>query len=112
MVGIRKRFTGYLIVIGTALLVVTAARADAIDGSWCYKGSHLAIEGPEILIPSGNQITGDYDRHGFIYTIPPGDKEAGISIFMGILDDETMELRVGAEQANPEMWRRCAAPVS
>ena len=34
MVGIRKRFTGYLIVIGTALLVVTAARADAIDGSW------------------------------------------------------------------------------
>ena len=112
MVGIRKRFTGYLIVVGTALLVVTAARADAIDGSWCYKGSHLAIDGPEILISSGNQVTCDYDRHGFIYTISPGDKKAGISIFMGILDMEMMELRVGSEQANPEMWRRCAAPVS
>ena len=112
MVGIRIRITGCLIVAGAVLLVAAAARADAIDGSWCYKGRHLAIEGPKILIPSGSQITGDYDRHGFIYTIPPGDKEAGISIFMGILDDETMELRVGSEQANPEMWRRCAAPVS
>jgi hypothetical protein len=111
MVGIRIRFTGCLIVAGAVLLVV-AARADAIDGSWCYKGRHLAIEGPKILIPSGKQITGDYDRHGFIYTVPPGDKGAGMSIFMGILDDETMELRVGSEQAKPEMWRRCAAPVS
>jgi hypothetical protein len=88
------------------------ARADAIDGSWCYKGRHLAIEGPKILIPSGKQITGDYDRHGFTYKVPPGDKGAGTSIIMGILDDETMELRVGTDQAEPEIWRRCAAPVS
>jgi hypothetical protein len=74
--------------------------------------SPLAIEGPNILIPSGKQITGDYDRHGFIYKVPPGDKGAGSTIFMGILDDETMELRVGSEQAKPEVWRRCAAPVS
>ena len=66
MVGIRKRFTGCLIVAGAVLLVAAAARADAIDGSWCYKGRHLAIEGPNILIPSGEQITSDYDRHVFI----------------------------------------------
>ena len=111
MVGNRNWFMGFLIA-GTILMVATAAHADAIDGSWCYKGRHLAIEGPKILIPSGKQITGDYDRHGLIYMVPPGDRGAGTSIFMVILDDETMELRAGSEQAKPEVWRRCAAPVS
>ncbi len=112
MVGFRKCSVGVFIVAGAVLMVATAARADAIDGSWCYKGRHLAIEGSKILIPSGKQIIGDYDRHGFSYKVPPGDKGAGSSIFMGILDDETMHLRVGSEQVNPEVWRRCAAPVS
>ena len=112
MVGFPKLFVGIFIVAGVVLMSAIAARADAIDGSWCYKGRHLAIEGPEILIPSGKQITGDYDRHAFIYKAPPGDKGAGSIIFMGILDDETMELRVGSEQVKPEVWRRCAAPVS
>lgn len=112
MVGFRNWLVGLSIVAGAVSMAATAARADAIDGSWCYKGRHLAIEGPKILIPSGKQITGDYDRHGFIYTVPAGDKGAGSSIFMGVLDDETMELRVGSEQAKPEVWRRCAAPVS
>lgn len=89
-----------------------AARADAIDGSWCYKGRHLAIEGPRILIPSGKQITGQYDRHSFVYQVPPGDQGAGSSIFMVLLDEDTMALRAGSEEAKPEVWRRCAAPVS
>lgn len=117
MVGFKSRsrarpFLGLFMVVYGVCVVGTAAQADAIDGSWCYKGRHLAIEGPSILIPSGKQITGDYDRHGFIYKVPPGDKGAGTSIFMGILDDETMELRVGSQEAQPEIWRRCAAPVS
>ena len=112
MVGIQKVFMGCFMAASAVLTVAASARADAIDGSWCYKGRHLAIEGPKIIIPSGKQITGDYDRHGFIYMVPPGDKGAGATIFMGILDDETMELRVGSERAKPETWRRCAAPVS
>ena len=112
MVGRRKCSMGIFIVAGAVLMVAIAARADAIDGSWCYKGRHLAIEGPKILIPSGKQVTGDYDRHGFIYKVPPGEKGAGSSIIMGVLDDETMELRVGSELAKPEVWHRCAAPIS
>ena len=49
-----------------ALLVnVAAAHADAVDGHWCYKdGRRLHIDGPNIMIPSGKRITGDYHRHG------------------------------------------------
>jgi hypothetical protein len=111
-IGRRNRLTGLVIVAGTVMAGGIAAHADAIDGSWCYKGRHLAIEGPRILIPSGKQITGDYDRHGFIYKIPLADKGTGTSVFMVLLDEETMELRFGSEQAEPEVWRRCAAPVS
>jgi hypothetical protein len=112
MADYQKFILGSFVVAGSVFVGAFEARADAIDGSWCYKGRHLAIEGPQIRIPSGKQITGDYDRHGFMYKVPPGDKGAGTSIFMGILDDETMELRVGSEQARPEMWYRCATPIS
>jgi hypothetical protein len=112
MVEFRSLSGGFFVAAGAVLLAATVARADAIDGSWCYMGRHLAIEGPKILTPSGKQLTGNYDRHGFIYKVPAGEKGAGTSIFMGILDDETMELRVGSEQGKPEVWHRCAAPVS
>jgi len=112
MIGFRKWCLGIIAIAGAVSLATVAARADAIDGSWCYKGRHLAIEGPKIVIPSGKQLTGDYDRHGFKYKVPPGEEGAGSRILMGILDDETMELKVGSEQAKPEVWRRCAAPVS
>ena len=112
MVSFRILAMGLSVIVGVASTMTKTVHADALDGSWCYKGRHLAIEGPSILIPSGKQITGDYDRHGFVYKVPPGDKGAGTSIFMGILDDETMEFRAGSEQAKPEVWRRCAAPVS
>lgn len=94
------------------VLTASAAHADAIDGSWCNSSRHLAIEGPSILTPGGKQITGDYDRHGFIYSVPPGEDGAGARVFMILLDEDTMELRAGSEQAAPETWRRCAAPVS
>lgn len=112
MVSVPRCAIGAGIATCTVLMAFTGARADAIDGSWCFKGRHLAIDGPQILIPSGKRITGDYDRHGFVYTVPPGDKGSGTSIFMVVLDDETMERRVGSEQATPETWHRCAAPTS
>ena len=94
------------------LTAAAAARADAIDGDWCFSSRHLAIEGPSIVTPGGKRITGNYDRHSFVYTVPPGEDRAGASIFMILLDEDTMELRAGSEQAAPETWRRCAAPVS
>ena len=112
MTGLQKRFMGIFSFAGTLLAGAGAGQADAIDGSWCFKGRHLEIEGPKIVIPSGKQITGDYSRHAFVYVVPPGDSGAGMNIFMGLLDEETMELRVGSEQADAEVWHRCAAPVS
>ena len=95
-----------------AIAPVHQAMADAIDGSWCFKGRHLAIEGPKMLTPGGKTIKGEYDRHGFIYKAPAGEKEAGSTVYISQLDEEAMEFRVGSEQNKPQIWRRCAAPTS
>lgn len=97
---------------GVVFLFAGGARADAIDGSWCFRGRHLEIEGPNILTPGGRRMTGDYHRHGFVYAAPSGEKEAGSTIYMILLDEETMEFRVGSQQAQPDIWRRCASPTS
>ncbi len=104
-------------VFGIALLMGPgAAGADAIDGNWCRKnGKRLSIEGARIMTPGGAAITGDYDRHGTSYIVPPGEPGAGKSMVMALVDEDTMQmsegtLRVLAEIA--ETWHRCTAPVS
>ena len=59
------------------LAVATPAFADRIDGEWCNGTQSLQIEGPSIRTPGGNQITGDYSRHGFAYVVPANEPEAG-----------------------------------
>lgn len=89
---------------------VLPALADRIDGDWCSAdGKHLSIEGPRIMIPSGAEISGQYDRHGFRYSGPAGDPEAGQAIEMQQLSDEEMWLQrtVGGEKMPVETWRRC-----
>jgi hypothetical protein len=93
-------------------LAAAPARADAIDGNWCHAGKHLSIEGPQIVTPSGTRMQGDYDRHGFRYTVPASDPGAGAKVEMMLVDDDTMQLSRGGAQAAPETWRRCAAPTS
>lgn len=112
MVGYHNWSMGSFIVAGTFMMIAFGARADAIDGSWCYMGRHLAIEGPKMLTPGGKSISGEYDRHGFIYKAPSGEKEAGSMVYIVQLHEEAMEFRVGSEQAKPEVWKRCAAPTS
>jgi hypothetical protein len=97
-------------VAGLALLIgAPSARADAIDGQWCLASSHFEISGPNIRTPGGNQITGNYDRHGFSYVVPAGEEHAGIQVVMVLLNEETVHLTRGS--APPETWRRCK-PVS
>lgn len=94
------------------VLVAAPAIADRIDGDWCSAtGLHLRIEGPRITIPSGAEITGEYDRHGFRYDGPEGDPEAGQTIVMRQLSEEEMLLRriVGGQAQPVENWRRCQA---
>ena len=86
------------------------AFADRIDGDWCSAdGKHLSIAGPRIMIPSGAEIAGQYDRHHFRYDGPAGDPEAGQTIEMQVLSDEEMWLRriIGGEKRPVETWRRC-----
>src|SRR5262245_61675373 len=88
---------------------ISAARADAIDGQWCLASSHFGINGPKIRTPGGNQIIGNYDRHGFTYVVPANEDGAGTQIVMVLLNEETV--RLTRESSAPEIWRRCK-PIS
>ena len=86
------------------------AVADAIDGDWCgAKGLRLSIRGPEITTPSGVTLRGDYHRHQFSYTAPPGDADAGVQIDLRLLSEEWMNLYrlKDGKPGEPELWRRC-----
>jgi len=86
-----------------------SARADAIDGQWCFGSSHFEINGPKIRTPGGNDIVGNYDRHGFSYVVPANEQGAGAQIIMVLLNEETVQLTRGTSA--PETWKRCK-PVS
>ncbi|HRD77062.1 MAG TPA: hypothetical protein PK264_14215 [Hyphomicrobiaceae bacterium] len=87
------------------------ALADAIDGDWCRDGASFRIRGPSIVTPGGNAITGDYDRHGFRYVVPPSERHAGSEINMSLMNDDLVVVRRrdGATKSDmePETWRRC-----
>jgi hypothetical protein len=90
-----------------AALAPGVARADAIDGHWCAAdGRVMTIEGPAILTPGGHKVTGDYSRHAFSYVVPGGESQAGTTILMVLLNEETVELDPG-DGAEREIWHRC-----
>jgi hypothetical protein len=99
------------LVAGCVVLVASAsvARADAIDGQWCLASSHFEINGPNIRTPGGNEIVGNYDRHGFSYVVPKNEEGAGMEIVMMLLNEETVRLTRGTSP--PETWKRCK-PIS
>jgi hypothetical protein len=87
-----------------------AARADAIDGNWCFTdGKSFSILGPDIVTPAGTRLKGDYRRHAFAYKIPASEPGAGGTVSMLLLDENTVELTRGGIS---ETWRRCQKPVS
>ena len=91
------------------MMRVSPVFADAIDGQWCLASSHFEINGPKIRTPGGNEITGNYDRHGFTYVVPPSEEGAGTQIVMVLLNEETVRPTRGTSA--PGTWRRCK-PVS
>ena len=65
------------LLIAGLVLRPDAVLADQIDGDWCYTdGSSFTIRGPVIVTPAGNELRGDYDRHGFAYVVPEGERTA------------------------------------
>ncbi len=81
------------------------ARADAIDGMWCKGSLSMRIEGPAIVTPGGTSMTGDYERHGFRYVVPPGEAKAGKTVTMVLLGEYDLDVSVGEDPT--ERWRRC-----
>jgi hypothetical protein len=97
------------------LLMAAPAFADAIDGDWCHQasGRRLSIRGPQIVTPGGKQMEGDYSRHWFNYVVPAPEPGAGKTVYMQLLDEDTVHLRLGeASAANPETWIRCSPSTS
>lgn len=103
---------GLLMVTGVlSLALASPAWADRIDGEWCREGRHFAIEGPNILTWGGTRMQGDYDRHGFRYTVPASEPEAGTEVEMVLRGEELVDVyrrpRGSKADAVAESWRRC-----
>ncbi|MEZ5855350.1 MAG: hypothetical protein R3D67_11660 [Hyphomicrobiaceae bacterium] len=62
---------------------------------------------------AGTRMTGDYNRHGFRYTVPASEPEAGIEIVMSLQSETTLSLyrqQKGSPTNAPpagEIWNRC-----
>ena len=114
-----RRFAAYQssCAIAFALLAIVLcpieARADAIDGDWCFGAQTLTIRGSQIRTPGGNTSTGRYGRHDFDYLVPANETGAGSEVTMRLQGDELMTLvrKSGTIVSAPESWRRCK-PVS
>ena len=111
---------GKLAAASCALLVagIASAQADVIDGHWCYPdGRRISIQGPAIVTPGGNHLDGNYSRHFFRYVTPSVEPDAGQTVFMALINEDTVHLRVGAmpsysSDADTQVWHRCGPPTS
>ena len=92
------------------LLLAVPAHADSVDGDWCADdGRSLTISGPQIRIPSGAQITGEYGRHSFRYIGPAGDPEEAQDVRMQLWSEEDLRIQrvVDGVMQPVEQWKRC-----
>lgn len=105
------RAYGVIAVAGAMLLGVQPALADAIDGAWCREGKRFTITGPAIVTSGGLRMQGDYSRHAFSYVAPAGEANPGGTVSMRLVNEDTVQLRQGAE-APAETWQRCGPPIS
>jgi hypothetical protein len=97
------------------MLLAAPAFADAIDGDWCHQasGRRFSIRGPQIITPGGKQMEGEYSRHWFNYVVPAPEPGASKRVYMQLLDENTVHLRLGdATAANSETWIRCSPTTS
>ncbi len=102
----------FTVLLAALAAVSGPAKADQIDGHWCQGLKHLYIDGPKIVTPGGNEITGEYDRHGFRYVVPAGEPDAGAAISMEQMHDELMHLQSSAKPGAVQNWIRCNRQIS
>jgi hypothetical protein len=105
-----KRAAAIGFAILAAMAAAPSARADALDGDWCSaEGKKLTIKGPEIRLPSGTTLKGDYRRHEFLYQAPAGEDHSGDIAYLAQQSEELMQFRwiENGTPGEPETWRRC-----
>ena len=93
------------------LLFPATAFADKIDGAWCNEaGARVDIDGPKISLSGKPAFDGQYARHEFLYTVPPGEDHAGDQIYMRLLGEENMRSYTvkDGQGVDPVDWKRCA----
>jgi hypothetical protein len=106
----RENWKSSLAIVAALLICwVGTARADVIDGNWCnHDGRHFSISGATIVTTEGTKTEGNYSRHAFSYTIPSPDQSAGAQVFMLLVNELTIRLRIGAGLTAPtQIWNRC-----
>ncbi len=111
-----------LLLVGMFVIAVAlcphGARADVIDGNWCYPdGRHFSIRGPDIVTPAGTAAKGNWSRHAFSYQVPPPESDGGQMVYMLLQDENTVVPAVGtqpmmSDPARIQIWHRCADQVS
>jgi hypothetical protein len=99
------------IVLTVSLITfATPAFADAIDGDWCLGSKQLSVKEPQITLPSGTTIQGDYRRHEFLYQVPAGDTDPGSLIYLQLQGEDYMSLYhlKDGKPVDGQSWLRCA----
>jgi hypothetical protein len=109
---IGRRLKSFSAAVFLAVLS-SPASADAIDGNWCHNdGRRFSIRGPEIVTPGGKAMEGNYSRHWFSYVVPPPEPGTGQTIYMTLLNENTVHLHLGEVSTTPETWIRCTPSIS
>ena len=101
----KRTVFGAVFVVALAVVPISSARADAIDGTWCKETKTMQIDGPAIVTPGGHSIKGDYNRHAFRYVVPANEPGAGQRVDMILMDEYDVQVKVG--DGAPEVWKRC-----
>ncbi len=91
------------------ITLTTPAFADSIVGDWCLAAEHLSIKGPQITLPSGAVIQGEYRRHEFLYQAPAGDADEGSLIYLQLQGEDNMSLYhlKDGKPVDGQSWLRC-----
>jgi hypothetical protein len=112
------RMAGVVLCFSAYVGATCPALADAIDGTWCFSdGKRMFIQGPAIITPGGSHVQGEYGRHSFSYVATPADPGAGQTVWMLLINEDTVHLRIGApatysSDGADQEWRRCGPPTS
>ena len=92
--------------------------ADSINGNWCSPdGRQIEISYEKVKLNDGNEVYGDYDRHHYVFRMPPEGAWAEATVDLVLRGQDVVIVRYisgsGVELlSEPEKWTRCRAGAS